>query len=296
VSDILLDLNLTHGLHTVNGLMPMAVDLTVFKGEVLIVSGDSGAGKTTLLRQIAGFVKPSTGKIVYKDSLWLDTNKGINTPPQKRNVGFVSQDYALFPHLSVKQNLTYALNKGQDVKKVDELLDAVDLVNLADRKPFQLSGGQQQRVALARALVRTPDLLLLDEPLSALDTNMRKRLQQYLYSLRQQEDLTIIMVTHDLDEIFSLGSRVAVMDHGVIKKLGSPVEVYSGHAAHKDGLVMYGKILSVDVGEEQIRAHVIIQKTVHVVEMPLNRLNELVPGRSFIVNYSIGEGNIQLID
>jgi molybdate transport system ATP-binding protein len=296
VSDILLDLNLTHSLHTVNGLMTMTVNLTVLKGEVLIVTGDSGAGKTTLLRQIAGFVKPAAGKILYQDRVWLDTTQGINVPPQKRNIGFVFQDYALFPHLSVRDNLRFALDKGQDERKVDELLEAVDLVNLADRKPFQLSGGQQQRVTLARALVRMPDLLLLDEPLSALDTNMRKRLQEYLHTLRQHQDFTVIMVTHDLDEIFSLGSRVAVMDHGIIKKLGTPVEIYSSHAAEVDGLVMYGKILSVDVGDSQLRARVIIQKKIHEIDLPLSKLNEMVPGRSFIVNYTLKEGNIQLLD
>jgi molybdate transport system ATP-binding protein len=296
VSDILLDLHLRHGLHTVNGLMPMEVDLTVFKGEILVVTGDSGVGKTTLLRQIAGFVAPQTGKILCKNNVWLDTANGIHIAPQQRNIGFVFQDYALFPHLSVRQNLEFALEKGQDKRKVDELLEAVDLVNLAMRKPFQLSGGQQQRVALARALVRMPELLLLDEPLAALDTNMRKRLQDYLQSLRQDYDLTIIIVTHDLDEIFSLGSRVLVMDHGKIGKLGTPLEVYLTNAVKKSELVIYGKVLSVEVGETHLRARVIIQKAIHVVEMPLSRLGDMTPGRSFVINYALDMENLQLLD
>ena len=141
---MLLDIHLRHTLETANGSMPMEVDLTIAKGEVLAITGDSGAGKTTLLRQIAGLSHPLSGKILYRETLWLDISQKVNLTPQKRNIGFVFQDYALFPHFTVLENLQFAFNKERDPEYVHELLEAVELTNLADRKPFQLSGGQQQ--------------------------------------------------------------------------------------------------------------------------------------------------------
>jgi len=292
---MLLDIHLRHTLQTAHGSMAMEVDLTISKGEVIAITGDSGAGKTTLLRQIAGLAHPFSGKIRSEKTVWLDTSERINIPPQKRNVGFVFQDYALFPHFTVLQNLEFALNKGQDPKYIYELLEAVELTNLADRKPFQLSGGQQQRAALARALVRQPEVLLLDEPMSALDISMRKRLQQYLVSLRRKFNLTILIVTHDLGEIFSMADRVVVIDHGKITQLGTPKEIFTPKSNPKEGVFLYGEILNAEPRDNHLLVTVLIQQSILDFKVPLFRQGELLPGRTFVINYDVETPDLKIL-
>lgn len=162
------------------------------------------------------------------DSVWLDTKRSIFLPPQQRSIGFVFQDYALFPNMTVRKNLAYALNDPRDTSFIDELLEITGLRELANRLPATLSGGQQQRVALARALVRKPDLLLLDEPLSALDHHMRRKLQDTIVELQQRYQFTLILVSHNLAEIFKLTDSVAMLSKGVISNRGSLSEVFIG--------------------------------------------------------------------
>ena len=187
--------------------------------------GPSGCGKTTTLRMIAGFQRPTSGKIV------LDGVDVAQVPPHKRNVNTVFQNYALFPHLDVAGNVAFGLKylrvtKDEQRKKVAEALDLVQLGDLARRKPAQLSGGQQQRVALARALVLRPRVLLLDEPLGALDARLRKGLQVELKALQAELGITFVFVTHDQEEALTMSDRVAVMNGGRVEQAGSPREVY----------------------------------------------------------------------
>lgn len=286
MSDILLDIQLTQLLRSAGGLIPLEVAFSVFEGETLAITGASGAGKTTLLKLIAGLNEPLSGKISYKNTIWLDSASKINVTPQKRNIGFVFQDYALFPHFSVRENLRFALT-GNDDAWINELLEAVELTALADRKPYQLSGGQQQRVALARALVLRPKLLLLDEPLAALDQEMRGKLQEYLSAFKRKFDLTILIVTHDLAEIFGLADRVVVMEEGKIKKLGTPSEVYLQHSGQSDQIAVFGQILTVAPGHEYIRVQVLIRQSVYQINVPIEKLPEMIPGRSFVINYGL---------
>ena len=201
------------------------VSLDIRAGEFLTLLGPSGSGKTTLLMAIAGFVEPSAGTIR------LDGQPILHLPPERRNFGMVFQGYALFPHLSVAKNVAFPLEvRGRDRASVDlevkRALDLVQLGALADRLPRQLSGGQQQRVALARALVFNPHLLLLDEPLSALDRKLRVEVQLELKNLHRQVGRTFIYVTHDQDEALSMSDRIAIMRHGRIVQQGSPKELY----------------------------------------------------------------------
>jgi len=212
---------------TVDGKEELLVDMSLKDGEFVALFGESGVGKTTILRMIAGLEVPNLGKIVVKDRVWFDSKKNINLHPSKRKIGFVFQDYALFPNMTVKENLIFALQKGDDTKIVDELIDMIGLKELINRYPSQLSGGQQQRVAMARALVRKPDILLLDEPLSALDYAMRHKLQDELSKIHKHFNLTTILVSHDPSEIFRLCNRVFQLSKGVIKKQGSPSEVFA---------------------------------------------------------------------
>ena len=211
---------------TAAGKQEMAVSFQLEKGKLLTLYGPSGAGKTTLLRILAGLTEISSGRVEVEGEIWLDTDKNIDLPARKRPVGMVFQDFALFPHLTVKGNLEYALQKGDDHQLVEELIGLMELGPLQDRKPAFLSGGQQQRVALARAIVRKPKLLLLDEPLSALDDEMRFRLQDFILRAHRSYGLTTILVSHYLPEIFRLSDEVIVLEKGCIKQQGSPAGIF----------------------------------------------------------------------
>jgi molybdate transport system ATP-binding protein len=208
--------------------MNLAIDLTLHRGDFVALYGASGAGKTCTLRMIAGLLTPDRGHISVGDEVWYDSARGINLPPQQRKIGLVFQQYALFPNMTVRENLRYALAPKQDPKIIDELLSMTQLAALADRKPDTLSGGQQQRVALARALVRRPKILLLDEPLSALDEHIRARLQDELQQLHDRFEMTSILVSHNLSEVFRLCQRIFLIESGKIKKSGAPADVLIG--------------------------------------------------------------------
>src|SRR5450755_1181544 len=201
------------------------VNLRVFKGEMFALVGASGCGKTTLLRMLAGFARQSSGKIS------IDGVEMSDVPPHERPVNMMFQSYALFPHMSVEANVGYGikrlpLDSPTRRKRIQEALDMVQLGALAQRKPHQLSGGQRQRVALARALIRRPKLLLLDEPLSALDKKLREKTQFELMDLQYQLGITFIVVTHDQDEAMALATRIAVMERGKVLQVGTPSQIY----------------------------------------------------------------------
>jgi spermidine/putrescine transport system ATP-binding protein len=201
------------------------INLNMPSGEFFSMLGPSGCGKTTTLRMIAGFEQPTEGQIL------LDGDDMAFTPPHKRNVNTVFQSYALFPHLSVYDNVAFGLKRQKRPKseireRVGEALELVQLRGLEKRKPAQMSGGQQQRVALARALVLKPAVLLLDEPLGALDAKLRKQLQIELKALQQQVGITFVYVTHDQEEALTMSDRIAVMSEGRVEQVGPPQEVY----------------------------------------------------------------------
>ncbi len=195
-----------------------------------VLFGPSGAGKTTLLRCLAGLEKPDHGKIVFGDETWFDSDQKQFTPPQDRPVGYFFQDYALFPHLSVAGNIGYnltGLNREEKENRITEMLELFDLKSMEDRNITTLSGGEKQRVALARTLSRRPRLLLLDEPLSALDGPTRRRLRKEMRSLLPKFNLPIILVTHDRTEALSMGDRLIVLDQGQALQEGSLADVFS---------------------------------------------------------------------
>ncbi|WP_323172389.1 ABC transporter ATP-binding protein [Natrialba sp. PRR66] len=202
------------------------VDLTVNDGEFFTLVGPSGCGKTTTLRTIAGFEEPTAGSVTF------DGESMAGVPPERRNVGVVFQSYALFPHMTVAENVGYGLRfrtppAGTTVdERVTELLELVDLAGYGDRSPDQLSGGQRQRVALARALAPAPDLLLLDEPMSALDARLRETLRRQLARIQTELDITTVYVTHDQAEALAISDRLAVMRNGRVEQVGRPQRLY----------------------------------------------------------------------
>jgi len=190
----------------------LALDVTLHQGELLAISGSSGCGKTTLLRMLAGLATPEQGFIQWGDKIWLDSNQGINVPPQERRVGLVFQDYALFPNMTLGENLRYALRSSADAGLLPGIVETLGLRDLLHRKPNQVSGGQRQRAAFARALASQPSLLLLDEPFSALDWELRWRLQDELREWHKKFGCTTIVVSHDLLELFRVSDRVLRID------------------------------------------------------------------------------------
>lgn len=209
-----------------NGKIDLDISLEINKKEFVVIFGKSGAGKTSFIRMFAGLLSPDNGYIYVNDEIWFDSTKNISISTQKRKIGYVFQDYALFPNMSVKKNLEFALDNKKDAKYIDDILEIVNLRELRDRMPESLSGGQKQRVALARALVRKPEILILDEPLSSLDLDMRIKLQTELYKIHKEFNITTIMITHDLGETFRLADKVYIIENGKIIKHGKPSEVF----------------------------------------------------------------------
>jgi putrescine transport system ATP-binding protein len=201
------------------------VSLKIYRGEIFCLLGASGCGKTTLLRMLAGFEESSAGKI------WIDGADMAGIPPYRRPVNMMFQSYALFPHMTVEQNVSFGLKQDKlprsEIKeRVNAILDLVKMKQFAGRKPHQLSGGQRQRVALARSLVKQPKLLLLDEPLGALDRKLREHTQFELVNIQEKLGVTFVVVTHDQEEAMTLASRIGVMNHGKIVQVGTPSDIY----------------------------------------------------------------------
>ena len=215
----MININIQKLLHGANGQMNLDINLDIKQGEFVALAGLSGSGKTTLLRILAGLEKAS-GNIKIDNSIWLDDKFFLS--PQKREIGFVFQDYALFPNYTVIENLLY-VNKDLDL--ANHLLNITELSELKNRVPQTLSGGQKQRVSLCRALMNRPKILLMDEPLSALDSNMRTKLQNEILTLHKEFNTTTIMVSHDPSEIYRLANRVVTLNFGQIINDGKPKDI-----------------------------------------------------------------------
>ncbi len=222
----LIYIDVEKGMLSSEGLTKLTICEEIKPAEFLTIFGPSGAGKTTLLRILAGLIKPDKGTIRVGNKLWFDSRKGIHIPPQRRNLSLMFQDFALFPNMTVEENILYA-QKTKDNKQKNELLESFGLLEFKNKKPQSMSGGQKQRVALARALARKPQLLLLDEPLSALDAARRADLQQHLTLVHNQMKCTCVLVSHDLNEVFRLSDRVWCIDHGCIVQQGTPEALFS---------------------------------------------------------------------
>jgi molybdate transport system ATP-binding protein len=212
-----LRLDLDHGLRTFR--LALALEIGA---ETVALVGPSGAGKSSVLRAVAGLVRPERGVVAFGSKTWLDTTQGIDVPPERRRVGLLFQEYALFPHLDVRANVAFG---ARDAHAVPELLERLRIGGLADARPNELSGGERQRVALARALAREPDVLLLDEPLSALDAHTRGTVRAELHEFLAALRMPTLLVTHDFEDAATLADRVGVLVEGRILQLGAPQEL-----------------------------------------------------------------------
>ncbi|MDI1310418.1 MAG: ATP-binding cassette domain-containing protein [Methylotenera sp.] len=251
-----------------NGSFELDVELQIAKGEFVALYGPSGVGKTTLLRCLAGLEQADQANIKFNGNTWVDTRLRINLEPQLRRVGYMFQDYALFPNMTVRGNVEFALRKGSSTHRINELIELMNLGELQHQKPETLSGGQKQRVALARALASEPSLLLLDEPFSALDTEMRSRLHNEVLRLQRSLGITTIIVSHDVSEVYKLAKRVFVMEAGRIAQHGTPADVFS--AGQTSGKFRFtGEILALEPMDVLYSLTVLVgNQIVRVVAMP----------------------------
>lgn len=223
----MIEIDFTKTLDGGAGSFDLELKLALEDGAFTTIYGASGTGKTSTLRMISGLMTPDRGSLLVNNEVWYDSSKKINKNPQERSIGFVFQDYALFGHMTVLENLIFAKGKKDGTNTIDELLEVMELQQLQHRKPETLSGGQKQRVALARALVQKPKLLLLDEPFAALDNTIRFKLHEYLKRVQERYDLTTILISHEVGEIIKLADKVVCLEQGKISKIGSPDTVFT---------------------------------------------------------------------
>ena len=276
-------LSLQKKLHSADGQLLLNVNCEIEDGAFISLYGPSGAGKTSLLRMLAGFMQPDEGVIKVNDEVWFDSNNKINIVPQKRMTGFVFQDYALFPNMNVEENVLFGLPKTGSKKVVEELLELTELSGLRQKKIQVLSGGQQQRVALARALARKPKLLLLDEPLSAIDNEMRSNLQQTLLSIHSHYNVTAIIVSHDINEIVKLTSKTIHLQNGKIQQFASPVEIFMNELPDEESL--NAVFLSLEKSGNQSRALILVGDQVLKIACSQEDANDLQKGDEIVVSF-----------
>jgi molybdate transport system ATP-binding protein len=250
----MIEIDIQKDLFSAQGEFVLDLQFKIEQGEFISLFGSSGVGKTTVLRCLAGLETPENGSIVVHGDRWFDSKKRFMLPPRHRRAGYMFQDYALFPNMTVRGNLEFALRPGGERKRIEELLDLMELGDLQQRKPATLSGGQKQRVALARALAAEPQLLLLDEPFSALDHATSVRLQEEVLRLQRHFGLTTVMVSHDVGEVYKLSQRVLVIEDGRIAQQGSPAHVFkagqSGSKLRTGGKFSFtGEVLAIETAD-----------------------------------------------
>ena len=262
------------------------VALQVGRGEVVALYGPSGSGKTTIFRLMTGLLPPDNGFLSIDDRYLYHAARKINKPPQQRRIGYVFQDYALFPSKTVWDNIRFALSNRRDVARVQELVELMELQGLERHKPAQLSGGQQQRVALARALAQQPEVLLLDEPLAALDPPTRRRLQNYLQVIQKRYALTILLISHDLDEIMELADRVYTINQGRIVDSGPPARLAKDPLA-AEKLLVEGTITALQRNGPFFCAAVSASDQVFTVPIAASDYSALQVGANIVLTTSI---------
>ncbi len=278
----MIQLSLYKTLKTSDGDLPLDINFQINEGDFIILEGHSGAGKSTLLRLIAGLIKPERGFIKVNDNEWYNSLNNFFLPPQKRKIGFVFQDYSLFPNMTVLQNIEFALKNKKDTAHLKEIIDIMELEMFKNRYPETLSGGQRQRVALARAIVRRPSILLLDEPLSALDSGMRLKLQDFLLIAHRNLNLTTIMVSHDISEIFKMSNKVIRLSKGKIISEGAASNVFTQY--YISGKFQFtGDILHIENSDVVNIVSVLIGNNIVKVIATLQESESLQPGDKVVI-------------
>jgi len=258
------------------GPMNLLFNNHLSNGEIIGLYGPSGSGKTSILRMIAGLMKPDEGNITVQEETWFDQKQRINKAIQKRNVGFIFQDYALFPHLNVLQNITYGFSKSENQNRIQQLIALTGLSELTSQYPATLSGGQQQRVALCRALAPNPNLILLDEPLSALDPNTRRNLQMGFKELHRQFGFSAIMVSHDISELLRVCDRLIHIENGEIV---SDKTIHEYASQSEDAKIStYAEVIQINQSDDQSNIIVLLGNESYTLPMSNENIKDLQLG------------------
>lgn len=278
----MIKIQLQKTLQAATGTILLDLNLNIEKGQFISLYGPSGAGKTSTLRLIAGLLNPDSGRLEVDESVWFDASLKKNRSVQKRGVGYVFQDYALFTHMTVLENLNFAKAKSTSQQAIEQIIDIVELGALKHRKPETLSGGQKQRVALARALVQQPQILLLDEPLAALDASIRHKLQGYLKRVHNEFNLTTILISHDVGEIVKMSDYVYHLDAGKIIAQGTPEELFMGQSI-SGKFKFTGEILKIQVEEIVGILSILVHTQLVKVVVGLEEAASLQPGDQVLV-------------
>lgn len=278
----MIHISISKKLWSQDGTMVLNIDLDIPKGSLYSIFGQSGAGKTSLLRMIAGLMRPDRGVISVDGKIWFDSVKKINLKPQQRKVGLLFQDYALFPNMTVEENIKFALKSDESIELVKAMMDKMELSEFSQRKTEVLSGGQKQRVALARSLIHRPDVLLLDEPLSALDNRMRNKLQELIEQVHTSMNLTTLMISHDVPEIIRLSDTIVHLEEGRIIRSGSPIEVFTGHQV-RGKFKLIGEVIDIFQEDFVFIVTVLIGKNLIRVIVDETRAQELSHGDEVLI-------------
>jgi molybdate transport system ATP-binding protein len=277
------EINVKKKLHSSQGEMLLDIALQIKKGTFLSLYGKSGAGKTTLLKILAGLVVPDEGNVKAIGETWFDKSKKIDITPQKRNIGFVFQDYALFPNMTIQQNLEFVVPHKSNKNQIKEIMDIMELTKLAPHYPSTLSGGQQQRVALARALVRKPTLLLLDEPFAALDNQMRSTLQDEITKIHKHFGLTTILISHQPADILKLSDHIVEIDHGQIVKQGKPDEIFPFYEI-VGNTQLQGKVMDITENDTTFVAKIISGNQLIEITITKHQATDIKSGDEVLIN------------
>jgi len=278
----MIQIDIQKKLRSNDGDMLLHVVCDINEGDFISLYGKSGAGKTSTLRMLSGLMTPDSGSIIVNDDIWYNSKENINVKPQLRNIGYVFQDYALFPNMTVLENLKYARPSSYSKQLLTDLIDIVELGDLQNQKPITLSGGQKQRVALARAVVQEPKLLLLDEPLAALDRAIRVKLQDYLSELHQKQKLTTVLISHDIAEIMKLSGTVMMIDNGKITNQGSPEDIFVNNSV-SGKFKFTGEVLSIKKEDVVYIVTVLIQNQIVKVIAEKSEIKSLAVGDQVMV-------------
>jgi len=278
----MIQIDLKKTLQGANGSMLLELNLEIAEGQFVTLYGPSGAGKTSTLRMIAGLMPPDSGKLIVGGVVWFDSENRKNLSIQKRGVGYVFQDYALFPHMTVLENLNFAKAKNTQQTLINQLLELMELGDLQHRKPETLSGGQKQRVALARSVVQQPKILLLDEPLAALDAAIRHKLQGYLKRIHDEFKLTTILISHDVGEIVKLSDYVYHLEAGKLIAHGKPETLFMGQSI-SGKFKFTGEVLVIQHEEIVSVLSILINTQVVKVVVSHEEATKLQPGNHVLV-------------
>ncbi|MDO7253015.1 ATP-binding cassette domain-containing protein [Helicobacter cappadocius] len=276
----MIELQVQKHLYGVKGEFVLELDIRVPIGRFVSIFGKSGAGKSTILRMLSGLQKPDSGRIMLGNKVFFDSEKNINLPIKDRKVGFVFQDYALFPHLNVYKNIIFGNNK--DKNRIDEVISLMELESFCDKKICTLSGGQAQRVAIARAFVSSPEVLLLDEPLSALDRGMKHKIQEELKSLSKHFNISSFFVSHDLGEVFRLSDYVISIEDGKILKFGTPQEVFLNQK-YSGKMQINGEILNITKTNVVCIADVLVDHSIVKITLDPSEAREFKVGDRVVI-------------